>query len=84
MHLGVGVGVCVCVCVCYQMYPGDVCTSLIIIRIFLFFFLVVVFLASRLPAQFECEGRAEGRFESGSEEQVCKLNLGRFYPPPHP
>lgn len=32
-----------------------------------------------------CEGGVQrGGFLSGLEEQVCKLNLGRFHPPPHP
>lgn len=32
----------------------------------------------------QSEGRTGGRFLSGLGEQVCKLNLGRFHPPPHP
>lgn len=44
-----------------------------------------VFQLSLWPAAvwLSFEGRAGGGFLSGSDEQVCKLNLGRFYPPQH-
>lgn len=51
------------------------------------FFFVCFFLFLVWPAvvRFYTEGHTGGGFFlSGLEEQVCKLNLGRFHPPPHP